>query len=110
MYVIKYLQLTQPQTLTFEKFNTEGLRVISGLPRFTTIENVPRHSRRKTIYERAEVYRSAQLQRTEFTEPERYILRRVRHILDDRAALPPLSSSLEDIAVIDRRPTAPNVG
>lgn len=68
--------------------NREAKREISGFPRFAKIEDVHIHSNLKTLNERADALKEAQLDRLKTPQAGRAILRRIGYATDHLPILP----------------------
>lgn len=108
MYGLNFYHLTEGQQLVLERINRGAMRVVTGLPKFPTIDNFHMHWKMNTREVLAKGRKSARIARLEGTTQWRQIFQYVGY---DLHGCYPFRQChlLGDIALVDHRPTVKNI-
>ncbi|KAG0419941.1 hypothetical protein HPB47_003780 [Ixodes persulcatus] len=104
LYSCNWLNLARGQWKKLERLNHRFMRVITGLPRFTPLEELRQEAHMSRIEDRADVQNIAQFQRLERTRQGRRLLEDLGYDIGNK---PPLEEPLppwQGEAVTDHRP------
>ncbi|XP_042149568.1 uncharacterized protein LOC115311803 [Ixodes scapularis] len=104
LYSCNWLNLTRGQWKKLERLNHRSMRLITGLPNFTPLEDLRQEAQMSRIEDRADAQNIAQFQRLERTRQGRRLLEDLGYDIRNK---PPLEEPLppwQDEPITDHRP------
>ncbi|KAG0435409.1 hypothetical protein HPB47_018504 [Ixodes persulcatus] len=98
LYSCNWLNLTRGQWKKLERLNHRSMRVITGLPNFTPLEELRQEAQMSRIEDRADVQNIAQFQRLERTRQGRRLLEDMGYDIGNKPPLEELLPPWQDEA------------
>ncbi|XP_042144990.1 uncharacterized protein LOC115317788 [Ixodes scapularis] len=105
LYCYNWMNLTKAQWKQIERLNNQTMRVVTGLPRYTPLDELRKYARMNKIEEKAESQQIAHFQRIERTKHGRRLLEILGYSTEGRPPIEEASPPWQDIGVTDHKPT-----
>lgn len=109
-YGINYLRLTKAQGNGLEVLNREAIKVITGLSKYTRMEELYQIAGLNIIEEIARENKTSKMLRLQKTKSGKKILKELGFGTADYPVMADPPPPWEDEVVVDRRPTSQNRG
>lgn len=104
LYSCNWLNLTKTQWKRLERLNHRTMRLVTGLPKYTALEDLKKNAGMNQIQDRAEVQSIAHFQRLERTNHGRKLLEIMGYEAEGRLPLEDPAPPWQDTNIVDHRP------
>ncbi|KAM7304855.1 uncharacterized protein ISCGN_014755 [Ixodes scapularis] len=109
LYSCNWMNLNRTQWKKIERLNHQTMRIVTGLPKYTPLEDLRKYAGMNTIEEQAEAQKIAHFQRLERTAHGRRLLEILGYAAEGRYPLEDALPPWKDIEITDNK-TIPKQG